>query len=98
MARPAVNDSQVWGWAFQILPYIDQGPLWNLPQGSAGDNEVAAAMIPIYFCPLVGNPRQNTSYNQGSPSGTTIRGEADYTANAGSWGSFGECRPQQQFL
>ncbi len=87
---PAVHDSQVWGWAFQILPFIDQVPLWDLPSGQTYDNEVAAAMIPIYFCPLVGPPRQNTQYNQGSPSGTTTRGEADYTANAGSWGTLGD--------
>ena len=88
---PAVNDAQVWGWAFQILPFIDQVPLWDIPAGTSGDNQVAAAMIPLYFCPLVGPPRQNPSYNQGSPSGTTtIRGEADYTANAGSWGSLGD--------
>jgi prepilin-type N-terminal cleavage/methylation domain-containing protein len=88
---PTVHDSQVWGWAFQILPFIDQVPLWDVPAGTSGDNEVAAAMISLYFCPLVGGPRQNMNYNQGSPSGaTTIRGEADYTANAGSWGTLGD--------
>jgi hypothetical protein len=54
---------------------------------------VAAAMVPVYFCPLVGGPRQNTAYNQGSPAGTTIRGLADYTANAGSWGYLGNAAP-----
>jgi prepilin-type N-terminal cleavage/methylation domain-containing protein len=88
---PTVHDSQVWGWAFQILPFIDQVPLWELPASTNGDNEVAAALIPVYFCPLVGSPRQNHSYNQGSPPGqTAIRGEADYTANAGSWGTLGD--------
>ena len=28
---PAIHDSQVWGWGFQILPYIEQVPLWETP-------------------------------------------------------------------
>jgi prepilin-type N-terminal cleavage/methylation domain-containing protein len=94
---PAVHDSQVWGWGFQILPYIDQTPLWEIPAGSsaggpqANDDAVAAALIPVYFCPLVGRPRLNTSYAQGSPAGgTPVRGLGDYTANAGSWGTLGD--------
>ena len=83
----------MWGWAFQILPYVDQVPLWEIPQGGAGDDFVAAAMVTLYFCPLVGSPRQNLSYAQGTPGtvpgNTPIRGEADYTANAGSWGALG---------
>ena len=93
---PTVHDSQVWGWGFQILPYIDQVPLWETPPGSsaggpqANDDFVAAAMVTVYFCPLVGAPRQNLNYAQGSPAGgTPIRGLADYTGNAGSWGALG---------
>ena len=67
--------------------------MWNTPPGSSAggpqsnDDLVAAAMIPIYFCPLVGGPRQNPNYSQGT--GTPIRGLADYTGNAGSWGALG---------
>ncbi len=91
---PTTYDSQIWGWGFQILPYIEQAQLWELPEdaapGGANDGIVAAAMITVYFCPLVGNPRQNNAYAQGNPTGSTpVRGEADYTANAGSWGSLG---------
>src|SRR5271156_1167558 len=84
-SAPASYHSQVWGWGFQILPYIDQAPLWELPAGQANDNVVAAAMIPLYFCPLVGSPRQNLNFGTGS---TMVRGEADYVANGGSWGLF----------
>jgi prepilin-type N-terminal cleavage/methylation domain-containing protein len=93
---PTIHDSQVWGWGFQILPYIDQIPLWEIPPGSsaggpqANDDLVAAAMVTVYFCPLVGAPRQNLNYAQGSPGGgTPVRGLGDYTGNGGSWGALG---------
>jgi prepilin-type N-terminal cleavage/methylation domain-containing protein len=95
-SAPAIHDAQVWGWGFIILPYIDQVPLWDIPAGSssggpqANDDAVAAAMITLYFCPLVGAPRQNNSYAQGAPGGgTPVRGLADYTGNGGSWGTLG---------
>jgi prepilin-type N-terminal cleavage/methylation domain-containing protein len=89
-SSPAGPESQVWGWGFQILPYIDQTPLWSLPAGQTYDDQVAAAVLPIYFCPSVGNPRQYP-YAQGSPAGgTPMRGMSDYTANAGSWGTLGD--------
>jgi prepilin-type N-terminal cleavage/methylation domain-containing protein len=84
-SAPAGYDSQVWGWGFQILPFIDQAPLWELPSGTANDNTVAAAMIPVYFCPLVGSPRQNPNF-----AGSMVRGEADYAGNGGSWGTLGD--------
>src|SRR5437588_841488 len=27
---PANYRTQAWGWAYQILPYIEQGPLWSM--------------------------------------------------------------------
>ena len=86
---PTIYDSQVWGWGFQILPYIDQLPLWMLPAGQPNDDQIAAAMITVMFCPAVGQPRQ-FPYAQGSPAGgTPVRGMSDYTGNAGSWGTLG---------
>src|SRR5471032_953122 len=26
--QPAVYDQQYWGWGYQILPYLEQQPLW----------------------------------------------------------------------
>ena len=86
---PTNYESQVWGWGFQTLPFVDQEPLWGLPPGQPNDDMVAAALIPIHFCPSVGQPRIYP-YAQGSPAGgTPMRGMSDYTANAGSWGSLG---------
>src|ERR1051325_7563557 len=82
---PANWDGQHWGWAYQILPYIDQFALWNQPQGTAGDAFVAATPVQLYFCPAVGNPRFITTYGGNCP----VRAQNDYAANGGSWGAMG---------
>src|SRR5579885_2377678 len=33
-ATPADFNRQTWGWAYQILPYIEQQSLWSTPQGT----------------------------------------------------------------
>ena len=49
--------SQPGGWAYNILPDIDQGNLWQLGINSTGNNQQAAAQtlwattISIYNCP-----------------------------------------------
>jgi prepilin-type N-terminal cleavage/methylation domain-containing protein len=86
---PAVWDSQVWGWGFQILPYIEQESLWNLPAGQANDDLVAKTVLPIFTCPTVATPRVYP-YNQGAPAGgTPQRAMNDYCANGGSNGTSG---------
>jgi len=45
--QPATGPDQAWGWAFQILPYIEQASLWRNPSDAA----VRQTPIPIYFCP-----------------------------------------------
>src|SRR5207245_9425525 len=44
---PADYTTQAWGWAYQILPYIEQGALWS----NTTDLEVASTPIGIYICP-----------------------------------------------
>ncbi len=83
---PANFTGQHWGWGYQILPYIDQFPLWNQPQGpGGGDAVVAATPVALYFCPAVGNPRIVTTYGGNCPN----RAQNDYAANGGRWGSMG---------
>jgi len=92
---PSNFQKQTWGWAYQILPYIDQMPVWSLPGGLsnlASENKVCSAMIPVYFCPSVRNPTSfpysQSSANDGSGNPQT-RALADYTGNGGSWGTLG---------
>lgn len=45
--RPAIAPHQDWGWEYQILPYIEDAAIWEIPD----DDRVKAAAISIYFCP-----------------------------------------------
>jgi prepilin-type N-terminal cleavage/methylation domain-containing protein/prepilin-type processing-associated H-X9-DG protein len=44
---PSITPHQNWGWAFQILPFIEQENAWKTPD----DLVVRGITIPIYFCP-----------------------------------------------
>jgi prepilin-type N-terminal cleavage/methylation domain-containing protein len=68
-------NTQAWGWAFQILPYIEQANLWNLPRGAQNDNLIAETPIPTYICPSFRGPIVRPSYSQ--------RAMMDYTACGG---------------
>ena len=84
--QPADFTGQYWGWGYQILPYIDQYPLWNQPQGpGGGDAIIAGSPVGLYFCPAVGNPRIITTYGGNCPN----RAQNDYAANGGRWGNMG---------
>src|SRR5207249_3965199 len=72
--------SQVWGWAYQILPYIEQNNVWKDPV----DDNVKAFPIPTYFCPTRRGP---TVWDfQPGLSGSTAgpRATLDYGGNQGS--------------
>ncbi|MCS7017067.1 MAG: DUF1559 domain-containing protein, partial [Gemmatales bacterium] len=45
--QPVVGPDQTWGWAYQILPYIEQVTVWLEPN----DANVRRTVIPMYFCP-----------------------------------------------
>jgi prepilin-type N-terminal cleavage/methylation domain-containing protein/prepilin-type processing-associated H-X9-DG protein len=46
---PATFRSQAWGWGYQILPYIEQGNVWNI--GVSNGKLAKATIIPVYTCP-----------------------------------------------
>jgi type II secretory pathway pseudopilin PulG len=76
---PADYNSQNWGWAYQILPYIEQNVLWS----NRNDHVVTETAIVTYLCPSFRGPIIRP-YGDGS-----MRAMMDYTANAGtSWGSW----------
>jgi prepilin-type processing-associated H-X9-DG protein len=70
---PAITPHQNWGWAFQILPYIEQDNTWKMP----GDAAVRGTPIPIYFCP---SRRSPMIINVGGVGCAMI----DYAGNAGT--------------
>ena len=44
---PAQPPHQEWGWAYQILPYLEQEPLYK----NTSDSVVRRTPVPSYFCP-----------------------------------------------
>ena len=76
------------GWShwFKILPYIEASNVWNLakfelpplhsnrPTNYDGEDDVARALIPAYFCP---SRRAPTGY------GAAFLGRCDYAGSAG---------------
>jgi prepilin-type N-terminal cleavage/methylation domain-containing protein len=55
---PAISPHQNWGWAYQILPFVEQENVWKIPYKGKDkdgkdldDKEVRSTLIKIYFCP-----------------------------------------------
>jgi prepilin-type N-terminal cleavage/methylation domain-containing protein/prepilin-type processing-associated H-X9-DG protein len=44
---PAVYTYQMWGWGYQILPYMEQDSLWK----QTSDAQVRRTTLPFYSCP-----------------------------------------------
>jgi prepilin-type N-terminal cleavage/methylation domain-containing protein len=81
LGAPKVAPHQDWGWAYQILPFIEQSTVYQLPN----DTDVAAAVIPTYFCPSRRTPVALSGIENGIPDGT-MRGAIDYAGCGGSVG------------
>jgi hypothetical protein len=82
---PADARRQAWGWAYQILPHLEQQSLWQ----TAGDAAVAATPVKVYFCPSLRAPTVR-AYSGGT------RALIDYAGNGGTFGSLnypGQGRP-----
>src|SRR5437588_6509975 len=72
-----VAPSPGWSWATLILPYIEQGPLYNqlkttygalnTTTGStappASPTALLQSVIPVYLCPADGSGQLNTNFN-----------------------------------
>ena len=84
--NPRGAKDQAWGWAYQILPYIEHGSTYKTSAASAGsvqaaDQLVAEAVIRTYFCASRRPPIALPGTGCGIPDGT--RGAIDYAGNGG---------------
>lgn len=80
---PRRSIEQDWGWAYQILPYIEKQDVYINPDSAA----VAGLKFKGYFCPTRRPPKATslTTMVNGLPAGTQ-RGGIDYAGNGGSMG------------
>ncbi|MFM8577857.1 MAG: DUF1559 domain-containing protein, partial [Planctomycetaceae bacterium] len=72
------------GWAFQILPYLEQQEAWLGGGGqTVGQMQINAigTVIPAYFCPTRRAPQKLTLGSWYGPSGTYAHGMIDYAAS-----------------
>ncbi len=77
---PAGREFQDWGWGYQILPFIDQDPIWR----NANDANIVTTRISTYFCPSRRNPQSvNNSLGAFGVATFGIRAVGDYAGNAG---------------
>jgi len=78
---PAGAKTQNWGWAYQILPYMEQTSVWE----HASDAVVASTNIKTYSCPSLRAPTK-FPYSQSNPTG--FRAMMDYVGNGGTYGGW----------
>jgi len=82
---PADYENQSWGWAYQTLPYLEMQNLWIDPV----DNNVGKTPVKAYLCPTVSQGNSTRLYTYTQAGANTTRTMADYTANGGTWGTWG---------
>jgi prepilin-type N-terminal cleavage/methylation domain-containing protein/prepilin-type processing-associated H-X9-DG protein len=80
--QPETAPNQDWGWAYQILPFMEQTPLWKNPDNAV----VEQATVTSYFCrsrrtPMVINGRAMLDY--------AGNGATDLTMDPGDTGDWG---------
>lgn len=81
---PEIAPRQGAGWAFQILPYIEQTNLWDgAGQTTVANKQIAVmgALISGYFCPSRRSPEAFTAASWYGPSGTYAHGQIDYAGS-----------------
>ena len=78
---PATLNAQAWNWTYQILPYIEQQSLYNLPN----DDTIKATPVKFYFCPSRRPPQVWDCWTNDARSGATVRrAQLDYVGCRGS--------------
>ena len=80
---PADYQTQAWGWAYQILPFMEQRALWE----QSNTATIAGTSLNMMLCPSLRGPTK-FPYTQNAPTGD--RAMMDYVGNGGSYGSAGD--------
>jgi prepilin-type N-terminal cleavage/methylation domain-containing protein len=70
--QPGQGPIQHWGWGYQILPYMEQEPLFRNPNDAA----VFTTVVPFYLCPSRRKPQNIV--------GAGDRAPMDYHGNGGT--------------
>jgi prepilin-type N-terminal cleavage/methylation domain-containing protein len=83
--QPADYTDQVWGWAYQILPFIEQGALWS----HKTDADITATAVTTYYCPSFRGPTTHF-YGGNCPE----RSMMDYIVNGGTCTNPDDFNPQ----
>jgi prepilin-type N-terminal cleavage/methylation domain-containing protein len=71
--------TQSWGWAYQILPYLEQEPAYKEPS----DLITASTVVPTYFCSSRRKPIALSQQSADSWGPQGDRGQLDYAGCAG---------------
>jgi prepilin-type N-terminal cleavage/methylation domain-containing protein len=74
--EPAIR--QTWGWAYQLLPFLEREAVWTNPD----DIQVAGLIVPTYFCPSRRKPQARPGISSGMPP--SVRGALDYAGSGGT--------------
>lgn len=69
---------QAWGWAYQILPYMEQQALWE----EANETTIKATPVQYYFCPTRGRTKV---FDVNASGSVGLRAQIDYLANHGGY-------------
>ena len=72
---PIYSNANSGGWAFQILPYLEQGNLYS----NTNQQIICGTPVPVYFCPSRRPPQKNSP---GGMAGIDYYGNAYNMANA----------------
>lgn len=81
---PEIAPRQGSGWAFQILPFLEQTAIWEgSGQATIEAKQIQAigARIPGYFCPTRRSPQAHMATAWYGPPGTYPHGQIDYAGS-----------------
>jgi hypothetical protein len=85
---PATGVNQRAGWGFQILPYVEQEPLYKGGGGTTIEEcqrRAIAGVVPLYFCSSRRSPFALPATGSWyGPGGTYQHGTMDYAASQGT--------------